>query len=141
MAGQERGSEPPQVDEGGAACTRAPQRPRAAPPLQQGPGRGLFADSVWRVGEPAAIPHKHNELTRVGCLRPVCFPPQPSYWCGHPQTVLGKEEEDDDPEKVLRTEYFEAEPEDLVAGIKIKHVTKVLHPVGWVGTGTSCHGA
>ena len=39
--------------------------------------------------------------------------------------ALGKEEEDDDPEKVLRTEYFEAEPEDLVAGIKIKHVSKV----------------
>lgn len=48
---------------------------------------------------------------------------------------MGKEEEDDDPEKALRTEYFEAEPEDLVAGIKIKHVTKVPHSVGLVGTG------
>lgn len=54
---------------------------------------------------------------------------------------MGKEEEDDDPEKVLRTEYFEAEPEDLVAGIKIKHVTKVPPPVDWAGTGTSCHRA
>ena len=50
---------------------------------------------------------------------------------------MGKEEEDDDPEKALRTEYFEAEPEDLVAGIKIKHVTKVPHSVGLVGTGAS----
>lgn len=50
---------------------------------------------------------------------------QPSYWCGSPRTVVGKEEEDSDPEKALRTEYFEAEPEDLVAGIKIKHLSKV----------------
>lgn len=55
--------------------------------------------------------------------------------------MLGKEEEDDDPEKVLRTEYFEAEPEDLVAGIRIKHVTKVPRPVGRAWIGTSCHGA
>ena len=51
-----------------------------------------------------------------------------------PRTVLGKEE-DDDPEKALRTEYFEAEPEDLVAGIKIKHISKVSHPVGTGGEG------
>lgn len=50
---------------------------------------------------------------------------QPSYWCGNPRTVVGKEEEVSDPEKALRTEYFEAEPEDLVAGIKIKHLSKV----------------
>uniref|UniRef100_A0A8C7CBE9 ATP binding cassette subfamily A member 3 n=1 Tax=Neovison vison TaxID=452646 RepID=A0A8C7CBE9_NEOVI len=61
-----------------------------------------------------------------GVPQPWYFFLMPSYWCGHPRTVLGKEEEDDDPEKVLRTEYFEAEPEDLVAGIKIKHVTKVF---------------
>lgn len=49
--------------------------------------------------------------------------------------VSGKEE-DDDPEKALRTEYFEAEPEDLVAGIKIKHVSKVPgrgQAGGWAG--------
>lgn len=38
---------------------------------------------------------------------------------------MGKEEEGSDPEKALRNEYFEAEPEDLVAGIKIKHLSKV----------------
>lgn len=53
----------------------------------------------------------------------VC--PQPSYWCGSPRTALGKEDEDEDPEKAVGTEYFEAEPEDLVAGIKIKRVSKV----------------
>lgn len=52
--------------------------------------------------------------------------------------VLGKEEEDGDPEKALRTEYFEAEPEDLVAGIKIKHVSKVPYPVG-TGRGLQDH--
>lgn len=51
--------------------------------------------------------------------------------------MFGKEEDDDDPEKALRTEYFEAEPEDLVAGIKIKHVSKVPHPVGTAGWGTA----
>ncbi|KAM9057540.1 phospholipid-transporting ATPase ABCA3 isoform 1-T8 [Megaptera novaeangliae] len=63
---------------------------------------------------------------QFGVPQPWYFFILPSYWCGHPRTVLGKEEEDDDPEKVLRTEYFEAEPEDLVAGIKIKHVSKVF---------------
>lgn len=48
---------------------------------------------------------------------------QPSYWCRGSRTALGKE--DEDPEKALRSEYFEAEPEDLVAGIKIKHMSKV----------------
>ncbi|KAF3818863.1 hypothetical protein GH733_012280 [Mirounga leonina] len=62
---------------------------------------------------------------QFGVPQPWYFFVMPSYWCGHPRTVLGKEEEDD-PEKALRTEYFEAEPEDLVAGIKIKHVTKVF---------------
>uniref|UniRef100_A0A452RDE6 ATP binding cassette subfamily A member 3 n=1 Tax=Ursus americanus TaxID=9643 RepID=A0A452RDE6_URSAM len=63
---------------------------------------------------------------QFGVPQPWYFFIRPSYWCGHPRTGLGKEEEDDDPEKALRTEYFEAEPEDLVAGIKIKHVTKVF---------------
>ncbi|KAJ1067367.1 hypothetical protein K5549_010485 [Capra hircus] len=63
---------------------------------------------------------------QFGVPQPWYFFILPSYWCGRPRTVLGKEEEDDDPEKVLRTEYFEAEPEDLVAGIKIKHVSKVF---------------
>ncbi|KAF4015502.1 hypothetical protein G4228_007417 [Cervus hanglu yarkandensis] len=63
---------------------------------------------------------------QFGVPQPWYFFILPSYWCGRPRTALGKEEEDYDPEKVLRTEYFEAEPEDLVAGIKIKHVTKVF---------------
>ncbi|XP_023377237.1 ATP-binding cassette sub-family A member 3 [Pteropus vampyrus] len=63
---------------------------------------------------------------QFGVPQPWYFFIMPSYWCGRPRTVLGKEEEDDDPEKALRTEYFEAEPEDLVAGIKIKHVSKVF---------------
>nr|KAF6439589.1 hypothetical protein HJG63_000034 [Rousettus aegyptiacus] len=63
---------------------------------------------------------------QFGVPQPWYFFIMPSYWCGRPRTVLGKEEEDYDPEKALRTEYFEAEPEDLVAGIKIKHVSKVF---------------
>lgn len=55
--------------------------------------------------------------------------------------VVRKEEEDSDPEKAFRSEYFEAEPEDLVAGIKIKHLSKVLPPSGdgtrTLGTGWS----
>nr|KAF6488606.1 ATP binding cassette subfamily A member 3 [Molossus molossus] len=63
---------------------------------------------------------------QFGVPQPWYFFIMPSYWCGHPRTVLGKEEEDQDPEKALRTEYFEAEPESLVAGIKIKHISKVF---------------
>ncbi|CAK6444803.1 unnamed protein product [Pipistrellus nathusii] len=63
---------------------------------------------------------------QFGVPQPWYFFVTPSYWCGHPQTVLGKEEEDHDPEKALKTEYFEAEPENLVAGIKIKHISKVF---------------
>ncbi|XP_053784251.1 phospholipid-transporting ATPase ABCA3 [Desmodus rotundus] len=62
---------------------------------------------------------------QFGVPQPWYFFIMPSYWCVRPRTVLGKEE-DDDPEKALRTEYFEAEPEDLVAGIKIKHISKVF---------------
>uniref|UniRef100_A0A2K5SFW9 ATP binding cassette subfamily A member 3 n=1 Tax=Cebus imitator TaxID=2715852 RepID=A0A2K5SFW9_CEBIM len=63
---------------------------------------------------------------QFGVPQPWYFFIMPSYWCGKPRTVTGKEEEDSDPEKALRTEYFEAEPEDLVAGIKIKHLSKVF---------------
>ncbi|KAF7471223.1 Hypothetical predicted protein [Marmota monax] len=63
---------------------------------------------------------------QFGVPQPWYFFLMPSYWCGNPRTVVGKEEEDSDPEKALRTEYFEAEPEDLVAGIKIKHLSKVF---------------
>lgn len=62
---------------------------------------------------------------QFGVPQPWYFFIMPSYWCVRPRRVLGKEE-DDDPEKALRTEYFEAEPEDLVAGIKIKHISKVF---------------
>nr|KAF6365702.1 hypothetical protein mPipKuh1_000030 [Pipistrellus kuhlii] len=63
---------------------------------------------------------------QFGVPQPWYFFITPSYWCGHPRTVSGKEEEDHDPEKALKTEYFEAEPENLVAGIKIKHISKVF---------------
>ncbi|XP_053412499.1 phospholipid-transporting ATPase ABCA3 [Nycticebus coucang] len=63
---------------------------------------------------------------QFGVPQPWYFFVMPSYWCGTPRTIIGKEEEDSDPEKVLGTEYFEAEPEDLVAGIKIKHLSKVF---------------
>uniref|UniRef100_A0A8C2W134 ATP binding cassette subfamily A member 3 n=1 Tax=Chinchilla lanigera TaxID=34839 RepID=A0A8C2W134_CHILA len=63
---------------------------------------------------------------QFGVPQPWYFFLLPSYWCGNPRMVVGKEEEDSDPEKALRTEYFEAEPEDLVAGIKIKHLSKVF---------------
>lgn len=52
---------------------------------------------------------------------------QPSYWCGRPRTIVGKEkEEEEDPEKALKSQYIEEEPADLVSGIKIKHLSKVL---------------
>uniref|UniRef100_A0A8C8T3P5 ATP-binding cassette, sub-family A member 3 n=1 Tax=Peromyscus maniculatus bairdii TaxID=230844 RepID=A0A8C8T3P5_PERMB len=63
---------------------------------------------------------------QFGVPQPWYFFLMPSYWCGNTRTVVGKKEEDSDPEKALRTEYFEAEPEDLVAGIKIKHLSKVF---------------
>uniref|UniRef100_A0A8D2GDL4 ATP binding cassette subfamily A member 3 n=1 Tax=Theropithecus gelada TaxID=9565 RepID=A0A8D2GDL4_THEGE len=63
---------------------------------------------------------------QFGVPQPWYFFILPSYWCGKPRAVAGKEEEDSDPEKELRNEYFEAEPEDLVAGIKIKHLSKVF---------------
>uniref|UniRef100_A0A8C9AW22 ATP binding cassette subfamily A member 3 n=1 Tax=Prolemur simus TaxID=1328070 RepID=A0A8C9AW22_PROSS len=63
---------------------------------------------------------------QFGMPQPWYFCVLPSYWFGTPRTVVGKEEEDRDPEKVLGTEYFEAEPENLVAGIKIKHLSKVF---------------
>ncbi|XP_037363662.1 phospholipid-transporting ATPase ABCA3 [Talpa occidentalis] len=63
---------------------------------------------------------------QLGVPQPWYFFVTPSYWCGTPSTLLGKEEDDEDPEKALGTEYFEAEPEDLVAGIKIKHMSKVF---------------
>ncbi|KAL7979133.1 hypothetical protein Chor_015157 [Crotalus horridus] len=51
----------------------------------------------------------------------------PSYWCGSPQTVLGKEkEEEEDPEKALKSQFIEEEPSDLVSGVKIKHLSKVF---------------
>ncbi|XP_072455492.1 phospholipid-transporting ATPase ABCA3 [Notamacropus eugenii] len=61
-----------------------------------------------------------------GMPQPWYFFLMPSYWCGNQRSMMGKEEEEDDPEKVLKTEYIEAEPEDLVAGIKIKHLSKMF---------------
>ncbi|KAH1183577.1 phospholipid-transporting ATPase ABCA3 [Mauremys mutica] len=62
-----------------------------------------------------------------GVPQPWYFFLTPSYWCGTPRTVLGKEkEEEEDPEKALKSQYIEEEPADLVSGIKIKHLSKVF---------------
>uniref|UniRef100_A0A8C3V5P2 ATP binding cassette subfamily A member 3 n=1 Tax=Catharus ustulatus TaxID=91951 RepID=A0A8C3V5P2_CATUS len=62
-----------------------------------------------------------------GVPQPWYFFLTPSYWCGRPRTVVGKEkEEEEDPEKALRSQYIEEEPADLVSGIKIKHLSKVF---------------
>lgn len=46
----------------------------------------------------------------------------PSYWKGNP--MLSEKEEEEDPEKALKGEFFEQEPGGLVAGIKIKRLVK-----------------
>uniref|UniRef100_A0A8B9UKM0 ABC transporter domain-containing protein n=1 Tax=Anas zonorhyncha TaxID=75864 RepID=A0A8B9UKM0_9AVES len=62
-----------------------------------------------------------------GVPQPWYFFLTPSYWCGRPRTVIGKEkEEEEDPEKALKSQYIEEEPSDLVSGIKIKHLSKVF---------------
>ncbi|OXB63100.1 UNVERIFIED_CONTAM: hypothetical protein H355_009213, partial [Colinus virginianus] len=62
-----------------------------------------------------------------GVPQPWYFFLMPSYWCGKPRTVIGKEkEEEEDPEKALKSQYIEEEPADLVSGIKIKHLSKVF---------------
>uniref|UniRef100_A0A8C2U6F2 ATP binding cassette subfamily A member 3 n=1 Tax=Coturnix japonica TaxID=93934 RepID=A0A8C2U6F2_COTJA len=62
-----------------------------------------------------------------GVPQPWYFFLTPSYWCGQPRTVIGKEkEEEEDPEKALKSQYIEEEPADLVSGIKIKHLSKVF---------------
>uniref|UniRef100_A0A8D2M1Q4 ATP binding cassette subfamily A member 3 n=1 Tax=Zonotrichia albicollis TaxID=44394 RepID=A0A8D2M1Q4_ZONAL len=62
-----------------------------------------------------------------GVPQPWYFFLTPSYWCGRPRTVVGKEkEEEEDPEKALKSQYIEEEPADLVSGIKIKHLSKVF---------------
>lgn len=39
---------------------------------------------------------------------------------------MGREkEEEEDPEKALKSQYIEEEPSDLVSGVKIKHLSKV----------------
>ncbi|XP_023584173.1 phospholipid-transporting ATPase ABCA3 [Trichechus manatus latirostris] len=63
---------------------------------------------------------------QFGVPQPWYFFLTPSYWCGSWRSVLGEEDGDDDPEKAFRTEFFEAEPKGLVAGIKIKHLSKVF---------------
>uniref|UniRef100_A0ABM5F152 Phospholipid-transporting ATPase ABCA3 n=1 Tax=Pogona vitticeps TaxID=103695 RepID=A0ABM5F152_9SAUR len=66
-----------------------------------------------------------------GIPQPWYFFLMPSYWSGTPQTVLGKEkEEEEDPEKALKSHYIEEEPSDLVSGIKIKHLSKVFQVGG-----------
>uniref|UniRef100_A0A8C9EWQ7 ATP binding cassette subfamily A member 3 n=1 Tax=Pavo cristatus TaxID=9049 RepID=A0A8C9EWQ7_PAVCR len=47
--------------------------------------------------------------------------PQPWYFF-----LTVKKEEEEDPEKALKSQYIEEEPADLVSGIKIKHLSKVF---------------
>lgn len=84
------------------------------------PGRCLLGGGEW--------PRLRRRDGLCLCLISVSpFLCQPSYWCGRPRTVVGKEkEEEEDPEKALRSQYVEEEPADLVSGIKIKHLSKVL---------------
>lgn len=76
--------------------------------------------------DPRRFPFRaYRVLGADECLS--AFSCQPSYWCGRPRTVIGKEkEEEEDPEKALKSQYIEEEPSDLVSGIKIKHLSKVL---------------
>uniref|UniRef100_A0A6I8PBH8 ATP binding cassette subfamily A member 3 n=1 Tax=Ornithorhynchus anatinus TaxID=9258 RepID=A0A6I8PBH8_ORNAN len=62
-----------------------------------------------------------------GLPQPWYFFLTPSYWGGHPRTAVGREkEEEEDPEKALKSQYIEEEPAGLVSGIKIKHLAKVF---------------
>lgn len=86
------------------------------------------------LGDPWEVSVGGGGWPRLGgdglCLCLISASPflhQPSYWCGQPRTVVGKEkEEEEDPEKALKSQYIEEEPADLVSGIKIKHLSKVL---------------
>ncbi|KAM9392247.1 phospholipid-transporting ATPase ABCA3 [Pholidichthys leucotaenia] len=49
----------------------------------------------------------------------------PSYWCSSPRiTLVNEKEEEEDPEKAMKGEFFEDEPAGVVSGIKIKHLAK-----------------
>ncbi|TRY96423.1 hypothetical protein DNTS_021457 [Danionella cerebrum] len=62
-----------------------------------------------------------------GIPRPWYFFILPSYWCSSPRVALIKEKEDEEEaEKVTRSEFLEEEPAGLVSGVKIKRLAKVF---------------
>ncbi|XP_053328151.1 phospholipid-transporting ATPase ABCA3 [Spea bombifrons] len=66
-----------------------------------------------------------------GVPQPWYFFILPSYWCGTPRVAEGIEKEDEeDPEKVLKGEYLEEDPSDLVPGVRLKHLTKAFRVNG-----------
>ncbi|XP_029433384.1 ATP-binding cassette sub-family A member 3 [Rhinatrema bivittatum] len=77
----------------------------------------LYGSVAWYVE--AVFPGEY------GVPQPWYFFLTPLYWCGTPRTVLEKEEEED-PEKALKSQFIEEEPTDLISGIKIRHLSKVF---------------
>ncbi|XP_063790760.1 phospholipid-transporting ATPase ABCA3 [Pseudophryne corroboree] len=66
-----------------------------------------------------------------GVPQPWYFCILPSYWCGTPRDADFIEwEDDEDPEKMLRGEYLEEDPSDLITGVRIKHLTKAFRVNG-----------
>lgn len=57
---------------------------------------------------------------------------QPSYWCGTRQSDSIRESKvrDKDDEEIDRSEFFETEPVDIKAGIKVQGLTKVFKGKG-----------
>uniref|UniRef100_A0A8C6FY67 ABC transporter domain-containing protein n=1 Tax=Moschus moschiferus TaxID=68415 RepID=A0A8C6FY67_MOSMO len=65
---------------------------------------------------------------QYGMPQPWYFFLMHSYWFSKPRIKIKKEEMNDS--VITQDKYFEAEPTGLVAGIKIKHLYKVLRSVG-----------
>uniref|UniRef100_A0A4W2BVH4 ABC transporter domain-containing protein n=1 Tax=Bos indicus x Bos taurus TaxID=30522 RepID=A0A4W2BVH4_BOBOX len=65
---------------------------------------------------------------QYGMPQPWYFFLMHSYWFSKPRIKIKKEEMNDS--VITQNKYFEAEPTGLVAGIKIKHLYKVLRSVG-----------
>ncbi|XP_043832232.1 phospholipid-transporting ATPase ABCA3-like [Dromiciops gliroides] len=63
---------------------------------------------------------------QYGMPQPWYFFLLPSYWLGKPRMILQERKEEEDLEKSPQHEFFEAEPTDLLAGIKIKNLCKTF---------------
>ncbi|XP_044533206.1 phospholipid-transporting ATPase ABCA3-like [Gracilinanus agilis] len=59
-----------------------------------------------------------------GMPQPWYFFLLPSYWYGKPRTITTQHEEEEVLEKSSQNEFFEPEPADLQAGIRIKNLSK-----------------